>query len=134
MSTAINHSKFPDNTVARGVPAPASKISRALGGASAGAAVGFTLGLFCGPIGVVAGAVVGATVGLLSYLGVAKASVWSAKRTAILDEAIGISGGDIGAPPESCRLPVAREVTIDGFMASFDVPRGESLRPLRHAA
>jgi hypothetical protein len=65
-----------------------------LSGAVAGAAVG----ALAGPPGVVAGAVIGGVVGVLAGVALENQSADDAVRNATLDEEIGVSGGEMGAP------------------------------------
>jgi|GEM_PF-1922833 len=68
------------------------------GGAAGGAIAGAAMGSIAGPAGVAAGAVIGGVVGAF----VAKVADEEAERVSLhdneLDEAIGVSGGDLGAP------------------------------------
>jgi len=68
------------------------------GGAAGGAIAGAALGSIAGPAGAAAGAVIGGMVGAI----VAKVADEEADRVSIhdgeLDEAIGVTGGDMGAP------------------------------------
>ena len=68
------------------------------GGAAGGAIAGAALGAMAGPAGAAAGAVIGGVVGAFA----AKISDEEADRVSLhdgeLDEAIGVNGGDLGAP------------------------------------
>jgi hypothetical protein len=68
------------------------------GGAAGGALTGAVLGAIGGPAGAAAGAVIGGVVGAI----VAKIGDEEAARVSFhdgeLDEAIGVNGGDLGAP------------------------------------
>jgi hypothetical protein len=74
----------------------------AVTGSLAGAAVGAV----AGPPGVVAGAVIGGVAGALTGLGVADDAQWRHGHAAALDDAIGVTAGDLGAA--SPDLPPAR--------------------------
>lgn len=62
-----------------------------------GAATGAVVGAMAGPIGVVAGTIVGGVVGAVSAATIAKEDARKAKHDAELDEAIGVTKGDLGA-------------------------------------
>jgi hypothetical protein len=63
-----------------------------------GALAGGAIGAIAGPPGALVGAVFGAVVGALAGATLDDGSVDAAVRDAALDDAIGISGGDLGAP------------------------------------
>ena len=67
-------------------------------GTAAGAIAGAVLGAAAGPPGVVAGAVIGAAVGALTGAALNTRSAELLKRDEKLDEEIGVTAGDIGAP------------------------------------
>ena len=67
-------------------------------GIAAGAIAGAALGAAAGPPGAVAGAVIGGVVGAVTGAVLDTQAVESAKREGKLDEEIGVSGGEIGAP------------------------------------
>ncbi|MGO9837705.1 MAG: hypothetical protein ACLP1X_26255 [Polyangiaceae bacterium] len=67
------------------------------GGAS-GAMVGAIVGASAGPPGMVAGAIMGGIAGALAGGALDTESAASEKRTRELDEEIGVSGGELGAP------------------------------------
>jgi hypothetical protein len=56
------------------------------------------MGGVAGPPGAVAGAILGAAVGAASAMAMDRAEADEARRTEVLDDEIGISGGDMGAP------------------------------------
>ena len=74
-------------------------------GTAAGAAVGSAFGVFAGPVGIVAGAVIGAALSMLSQVTAEHETLVAEERDKELDAAIGISGGEMGAPQWSKRLP-----------------------------
>lgn len=78
-------------------PASARRVHEAEGTAS-GALVGAVVGAMAGPPGVVAGAIVGGVAGAITGAALDHESSQRAARDRELDEAIGVSGGDIGAP------------------------------------
>ena len=65
-----------------------------LSGALAGAAAG----ALAGPPGAITGAVIGGVVGLLAGAALENDEARASARDAKLDEDIGVSGGDLGAP------------------------------------
>jgi hypothetical protein len=65
---------------------------------AAGALAGAAVGAFAGPPGAVAGAIIGGVVGAVAGAALDDQSVDDATKDAALDEAIGINGGDLGAP------------------------------------
>ncbi len=67
-------------------------------GAAAGAIAGAAFGSAAGPPGALAGAVIGGIVGVVVGAGVDAQIVESAERERSLDEEIGVSGGEMGAP------------------------------------
>jgi len=67
-------------------------------GAASGAVAGAVLGSIAGPPGMAAGAVIGAVAGAIAATALDVDAERSAKRTRELDEEIGVSGGDLGAP------------------------------------
>src|SRR5450631_3927936 len=67
-------------------------------GAASGAVVGAAVGAMAGPPGMVAGALIGAAAGALAAEAMGAESARQAAHTAELDEEIGVSGGDLGAP------------------------------------
>ncbi len=62
------------------------------------AIVGAIVGAMAGPPGIVAGAIVGGVAGALTGAALDIDSARRAARTRELDDAIGVTGGDIGAP------------------------------------
>lgn len=85
------------------------------GGAAGGALAGAALGAIAGPAGAAAGAVIGGAVGAV----VAKVADDEAERASLhdaeLDEAIGVTGGDIGAP--NLKHPPAKRGTFSSASA-----------------
>ncbi len=67
-------------------------------GAASGAFVGAVVGAAAGPAGVAAGAVIGGIAGALAGAALDQDASEDAARTRELDAAIGVSGGDLGAP------------------------------------
>jgi hypothetical protein len=67
-------------------------------GAASGALVGGVVGASAGPPGAIAGAIVGGVAGALAAVALDLESSASEQRTRELDESIGVSGGDLGAP------------------------------------
>jgi len=78
-------------------PPAARRVHEAEGTAS-GALVGAVVGAMAGPPGVVAGAIVGGVAGALTGAALDDESSRRAARDRELDDAIGVSGGDLGAP------------------------------------
>ncbi len=65
---------------------------------AAGALAGAAVGAIAGPPGALAGAIVGGVVGALAGATLDDQAIDSRAKDAALDEAIGVSGGDLGAP------------------------------------
>ncbi len=63
-----------------------------------GALAGAAIGAIAGPPGALAGAILGGVVGALAGATLDDQSVDSATHEGALDTAIGVSGGDLGAP------------------------------------
>ncbi len=75
-------------------------------GAASGAVAGAVLGAAAGPIGIVAGAVLGGAAGAAAASALENDATRKAARTRKLDEEIGVSGGELGAP--NLKHPPAR--------------------------
>jgi hypothetical protein len=75
-------------------------------GAASGAAAGAVLGAAAGPVGIVAGAVIGGAAGALAASALEKDAARKGARERELDEQIGVTGGDLGAP--NLKHPPAR--------------------------
>jgi hypothetical protein len=71
-----------------------SELEASAGGAVAGAA----LGAFAGPPGAIAGAVIGAMAGAVVEFEMRSERGFEAERDRLLDDEIGVNGGDMGAP------------------------------------
>lgn len=67
-------------------------------GAVSGAIAGAVVGALAGPPGAVAGAILGGAAGALAGSALDRRASANAARTKELDTAIGVSGGDMGAP------------------------------------
>jgi hypothetical protein len=67
-------------------------------GAASGAVAGAVFGSIAGPPGMVAGALIGAVAGAIAASALDTDAERGAERTRELDEEIGVSGGDLGAP------------------------------------
>ncbi|MEO8875112.1 MAG: hypothetical protein ABI461_05950 [Polyangiaceae bacterium] len=68
------------------------------GGAAAGAIVGATAGAIAGPAGSIAGAIVGALAGGIAVAAIERSDKANEAHGRELDETIGVSGGELGAP------------------------------------
>jgi uncharacterized membrane protein len=90
-------------------------------GAASGAVAGAVFGAMAGPPGMVAGAVIGAVAGAVAASALDIDSELRAKHTRELDEAIGVSGGDLGAP--NLKHPPA---TIGAYSAGSTAGGGAS--------
>lgn len=88
------------------------KVEREVGGAVGGAMVGAAVGSVAGPPGAVAGAVIGAAAGALAGNALDSQAQEDEATTEALDEEIGVSGGDIGAP--NLKHPPARVGAFSG--------------------
>jgi hypothetical protein len=75
-------------------------------GVASGAAAGAVLGAGAGPAGIVAGALIGGAAGAVAASALEKDAARKAARTRELDEQIGVTGGDLGAP--NLKHPPAR--------------------------
>jgi hypothetical protein len=75
-------------------------------GVASGAAAGAILGAGAGPAGIVAGALIGGAAGAVAASALEKDAARKAARTRELDEQIGVTGGDLGAP--NLKHPPAR--------------------------
>jgi uncharacterized protein YcfJ len=73
-------------------------IERELEASAGGAVAGAALGAFAGPPGAIAGAVIGAMAGAVVDYEMRSEDAFEAERDRLLDEAIGVSGGEMGAP------------------------------------
>jgi phage tail tape-measure protein len=67
-------------------------------GMASGAMVGAAVGAAAGPPGMVAGAVIGAVAGGIAAMALDSDADRQAARTAELDDEIGVTGGELGAP------------------------------------
>jgi hypothetical protein len=74
------------------------RLEHEAGGGASGAVVGAIVGASAGPPGMVAGAIIGGVAGALAGKVLDQESAASEQRTRELDEEIGVSGGDLGAP------------------------------------
>lgn len=107
---------------------PASRVDakrvvhEAEGGAS-GALAGAVLGAGAGPPGIVAGALIGGVAGALAGAALDTESSRQGARTRELDEAIGVSEGDLGAP--NLQHPPAKVGTYSAASAGIDSSSGE---------
>lgn len=73
-------------------------IARETAGAAAGGVVGAVLGMAAGPPGAAVGAVLGAAAGAVAEKAIENEEAARSQRDEELDEAIGVAGGDLGAP------------------------------------
>ncbi|MGH7327537.1 MAG: hypothetical protein ACREJX_04230, partial [Polyangiaceae bacterium] len=73
-------------------------IEHEAGGAAAGAIIGATAGAIAGPPGSVAGAILGGLAGGLAATVIEREDKADSIRDQELDAAIGVSGGEMGAP------------------------------------
>jgi hypothetical protein len=74
------------------------RIAHEAEGAASGAMAGTVVGAMAGPPGMVAGAIIGAAAGAMAGAVLDTEAAERAARTRELDAAIGVSGGNIGAP------------------------------------
>jgi len=120
----------PDVSHARHSPIPAE-----VAGAASGAAVGAALGAFAGPPGLIAGALIGAAAGAATGRVLMETQVDSDLHDALLDDVIGVSGGDLGAAspdaPPAVRGTYSAASAGGGSAETFDstedngpIPRG----------
>lgn len=73
-------------------------IERELEASAGGAVAGAAIGAFAGPPGAIAGAVIGAMAGAVVDYEMRSETSFEAERDRLLDEEIGVSGGEMGAP------------------------------------
>ena len=67
-------------------------------GAAGGAAAGAAIGAIAGPPGMIAGAVIGGAAGAVAGMAIDRGEEELSQEDAKLDEEIGVSGGEMGAP------------------------------------
>jgi len=110
---------------AKGTPINA-KGRRALREAEAGASgalAGAVVGAAGGPAGIVAGAIVGGVAGAVTGAVLDGEASRKAARTRELDEEIGVTGGDLGAP--NLKHPPAKVGAYSGASAGVASPSGQ---------
>jgi hypothetical protein len=100
-----------------------AEIKREAVGAVAGAAAGAAVGAMVGPLGMAAGAAIGAAAGALEERALGRDAERHAAEEARLDEEIGVSGGEIGAP--NLRHPPARVGAYSGASVGEGEPGGK---------
>ena len=87
------------------------RVEHAAAGAASGALAGGVMGAGAGPGGIAAGAIIGGIAGAIAGAVLDEDSSTQAERTRELDAAIGVAGGDLGAPnlqhPKGGRVLVA---------------------------
>jgi hypothetical protein len=93
-------------------------------GAASGAAVGAIVGAAAGPPGIVAGAVIGAVAGAVTAAALETDAARQEARTRDLDEAIGVTDGDLGAP--NLKHPPAKVGAYSGTSVGVAPSEGES--------
>jgi hypothetical protein len=76
----------------------AQRLEHEAEGGASGAMVGAIVGASAGPPGMIAGAIMGGLAGALAGAALDTESAASERRTRELDEEIGVSGGELGAP------------------------------------
>jgi len=91
---------------AKGEKKKNAHVVREAEGVAAGAAAGAVLGAGAGPAGIVAGALIGSAAGAVAASALEKDAARQAARTRDLDDQIGVTGGDLGAP--NLKHPPAR--------------------------
>jgi hypothetical protein len=96
-------------------------------GVASGAAAGAVLGAAAGPAGIVAGAVLGGAAGAIAAVALDKDAARKAARTRELDEEIGVSGGDLGAP--NLKHPPARVGAYSAASAGAGATSGDDEEP-----
>jgi hypothetical protein len=82
----------------RGSGAVGRKLVHELEAAAGGAAAGAVAGVLAGPPGAIAGAVIGAAAGAMAECAVESEGAIARAKDAQLDDEIGVTAGDIGAP------------------------------------
>ncbi len=81
-------------------------VKREAEGVASGAAAGAVLGAGAGPVGMVAGALIGGAAGAVAASALEKEAARRVAHARKLDEQIGVTGGDLGAP--NLKHPPAR--------------------------
>ena len=92
-------------------------------GAASGAVAGAVLGAAAGPPGIVAGAIIGAVAGALTAEVLETDGERVAAHDRELDEEIGVSGGDLGAP--NLKHPPAKVGAYSAASAGAGASDGE---------
>jgi hypothetical protein len=92
-------------------------------GVAGGMVAGAALGAVAGPPGIVTGAVIGAAAGALSALVLDRDGGERAERTGKLDDEIGVSAGELGAP--NLKHPPAKTGAYSGGSAGAAATSGE---------
>jgi hypothetical protein len=89
-----------------------------------GAVAGAAIGAIAGPAGIVAGGIVGTALGVIAGVGLDKAEHARDQHEKNLDDAIGVTKGDLGAPPpEKGAHSAASARTLPSSSAPREGPR-----------
>lgn len=94
------------NKVKKGDKKKNAHVAHEAEGVASGAAAGAVLGAGAGPAGMVVGAVIGGAAGAVAASALEKDAARKQARERELDEQIGVTGGDLGAP--NLKHPPAR--------------------------
>jgi hypothetical protein len=101
----------------------AAHVAHEAEGVASGAAAGAVLGAAAGPAGAVAGALIGAAAGAAAASALEKDAARKAAHARELDEEIGVTGGDLGAP--NLKHPPARVGAYSGASVGVATPGGD---------
>jgi hypothetical protein len=85
--------------------------------------VGGVVGVVAGPPGMIAGALLGGAAGAVAAVALEKDADRDTARTRVLDEEIGISGGDLGAP--NLKHPPSTRGTYSAASSGVETSAGE---------
>jgi len=96
-------------------------------GGLSGAVAGAVFGAMAGPPGIAAGAVIGAVAGALAGGALDDEAAADTQRTSELDETIGMTGGELGAP--NLRHPPAKVGAYSSASALGGASEGDSATP-----
>ncbi|HXX70034.1 MAG TPA: hypothetical protein VEK07_22835 [Polyangiaceae bacterium] len=101
-------------------------------GLASGALVGTVVGAAAGPPGMIAGAILGGAAGAVTGVALEIDASWSAAETRVLDEELGVSGGELGAPNlehPPARIGAYSAASAGAGPSSLPVPAEGPLQP-----
>jgi phage tail tape-measure protein len=103
---------------------PSKRLAHEAEGTASGALLGAALGTAAGPPGMVAGAIVGGLVGAVTGAVLDSEAARRDAHERELDEAIGVTGGDLGAA--NLKHPPARVGAYSAASSGAAAPAGET--------